>query len=496
MVAVQSFPGVQVVELPAAVRAIAGVSTSVTALLGRAPRGPVDRAVRVTSIADYDRVFGGLWFESPLGYMVHQYFRNGGIEALIVRLAPGATAATVSLAAAGAPAAMILAAADPGDWGETLRATVTVQGARFSLTILEVNPSLAASDPRRVLRREDFYDLGVGATDARRVDRVLAESSRLARCTQLSGGLPAVVTEAAFVTGGDGTAPVQADYTTGLTLLDRFDSVNMVSLAPPTRTGDVPVATWALAAAWCEGKRAMLLIDPPASWTNTATAAAKTDLTGVTSANAAMFYPRISISDPLREGRPLTLPPSSTIAGVYARTDAARGVWKAPAGNDAGLVGITSLVARVDDAASGALNPVGVNALRSFSDTGPVVWGARTAQGADTRASQWKYVPVRRLALYLESSLVEGTKWAVFEPNDERLWGQLRLNIGAFMNGLFRQGAFQGSKASDAYFVKCDAETTLPSDVNRGIVNVVVGFAPLKPAEFVVLQFQQILRAS
>ena len=130
--------------------------------------------------------------------------------------------------------------------------------------------------------------------------------------------------------------------------------------------------------------------------------------------------------------------------------------------------------------------------IRSFPVYGIVSWGARTLEGADVLASEWKYVPVRRTALYLEESLFRGLKWVVFEPNDEPLWAQIRLNVGAFMQNLFRQSAFQGRTAREAYFVKCDSETTTQADIDLGIVNILVGFAPLKPAEFVVLRIQQL----
>ncbi len=167
-------------------------------------------------------------------------------------------------------------------------------------------------------------------------------------------------------------------------------------------------------------------------------------------------------------------------------------MWKAPAGFAAGLSGIVGLVDKVDDETSGQLNAIGVNCLRTFAASGPVVWGARTARGSDILADDYKYLPVRRLADYIESTLLRSTMWAVFEPNDEPLWAQLRLSIGGFMADLFRQGAFQGSSRDKAYFVNCDATTTLQSDIDAGIVNVQIGFAPLKPAEFVVLYLQQI----
>jgi phage tail sheath protein FI len=155
------------------------------------------------------------------------------------------------------------------------------------------------------------------------------------------------------------------------------------------------------------------------------------------------------------------------------------------------LQGTQDLSASLTHAENGVLNPLGVNCLRRFPNTAPVVWAARTLRGADRFADEYKYIPVRRLALYLEESIGRGIRWAVFEPNDEPLWAQLRLHVGAFLHGLFRQGAFQGSTPRDAYFVKVDRDTTAQSDIDAGVVNVMVGFAPLKPAEFVVLRFRQ-----
>jgi phage tail sheath protein FI len=208
--------------------------------------------------------------------------------------------------------------------------------------------------------------------------------------------------------------------------------------------------------------------------------------------NAAIYFPRIKQSDPQLGGLVDVFVPCGIIAGVMARTDTQRGVWKAPAGLDAALAGVVGLQVALTDAENGLLNPLGINCLRTFPVHGRVVWGARTMRGADAAADEYKYVPVRRLALFLEESLYRGTQWVVFEPNDEPLWAQIRLNVGAFLNNLFRQGAFQGTTPRDAYFVKCDKETTTQSDINLGIVNIVVGFAPLKPAEFVIIKIQQI----
>ena len=215
-------------------------------------------------------------------------------------------------------------------------------------------------------------------------------------------------------------------------------------------------------------------------------------LTGDNGINAAFYFPWIRAPDPLRENRNEEYPPCGFVAGLYAKTDSNRGVWKAPAGTDASLVGASGLRTVLTDLENGTLNVHAVNCLRNFRTYGNVVWGARTLRGSNDVGSEWKYVPVRRTALFIEESLYRGTQWVVFEPNDEPLWAQIRLNVGAFMQDLFRQGAFQGKTPRDAYFVKCDGQTTTQSDINLGIVNIQVGFAPLKPAEFVVIRIQQI----
>lgn len=214
-----------------------------------------------------------------------------------------------------------------------------------------------------------------------------------------------------------------------------------------------------------------------------------------TSKNTAVFFPRLRQPNPLRENQIETFGVGGVVAGVFARTDVNRGVWKAPAGiGDGAMRGVPALSVKLTDAENGALNPLGLNCLRAFPQIGRVIWGARTAHGSDALASEWKYIPVRRTALYIEETLYRNTKWVVFEPNDERTWTAIRLNVGAFMHSLFKKGAFQTktSNARDSYFVKCDAETTTQNDIDLGIVNIIVGFAPLKPIEFVVIKIQQI----
>jgi phage tail sheath protein FI len=289
---------------------------------------------------------------------------------------------------------------------------------------------------------------------------------------------------------------------TGIYALQKVGLFNLLSIPDATRANPSdpnaldttvdPNAIYSAAITLCDTMSAFLLIDSPPN-VNTVSGAVDWKSSGlsVVDENGAAFFPRLRLPDPLNNYQLRTFAPSGVVAGLYARIDSTRGVWKAPAGTEATLTGVQSLVYKLSDAEQGALNPLGLNCFRTFPVYGTVLWGARTLLGADAQASQWKYVPVRRLALFLEVSLYRGTQWVVFEPNDEPLWGQIRLNVGSFMQDMFRKGAFQGQTPADAYFVKCDSSTTTQNDIDQGIVNILVGFAPLKPAEFVIIQIQQ-----
>jgi phage tail sheath protein FI len=288
----------------------------------------------------------------------------------------------------------------------------------------------------------------------------------------------------------------------GIYALEKVDLFNLLSIPDATRAtpGNPsaldpavdPNAIYPAAIALCDSKRAMLLVDCP-PYVNAVTPAVDWITSGLTasSENGAAFFPRLRVPDPLNNYQLRTFAPSGTVAGLYARIDSTRGVWKAPAGTEATLAGVQSLVYKLSDAENGVLNPLGLNCSRTFPVYGTVLWGARTLLGADADQSQWKYVPVRRVALFIEESLYRGTQWVVFEPNDEPLWSAIRLNVGSFMQDLFRNGFFQGSTPTEAYFVKCDSETTTQTDIDNGVVNIIVGFAPLQPAEFVVIKIQQ-----
>lgn len=289
---------------------------------------------------------------------------------------------------------------------------------------------------------------------------------------------------------GDAELLIGSPGRTGIEALAKVDLFNLLVL--PDEAGSGP-SVLAAAATFCERHRAMLITDLPEY--RGSVADAREWVTGSDapkSANVAAYFPRPNIPDPLRDYRPRQMGGAGAIAGLFARTDGTRGVWKPPAGTEAGLRGPVGFSPTLTNEENGLLNPLGLNANRALPVYGNVVWGARTLVGADAMANQWKYVPVRRTALYIEESLFRGTQWVVFEPNDEPLWAQIRLNVGSFMHGLFRRGAFQGASPRQAYLVKCDSETTTQADIDLGIVNILVGFAPLKPAEFVVIKLAQL----
>ncbi|MFC5742704.1 phage tail sheath family protein [Dyella tabacisoli] len=290
---------------------------------------------------------------------------------------------------------------------------------------------------------------------------------------------------------------------TGIYALDKVDLFNILSLPDVTRAkpgapsspalNDSDInAVYAAAMDYCKKRRAFLLLDPPPDVVDVPSAINwRTHRLTVNDLNGAAYFPRVRIADPLNQNQLRSFAPCGVVAGVYATEDGNRGVWKAPAGIETVMSGVQKLTYNLSNDEQGVLNPIALNCLRSFPIYGSVIWGARTLVGADAQASEWKYVPVRRFALYLEESLYRGLQWAVFEPNADPLWAQIRMNVTSFMQNLFLQHAFQGLTPTQAYYVLCDSSTTTQANIDAGIVNIEVGFAPLKPAEFVVIQLQQ-----
>jgi uncharacterized protein len=424
-----------------------------------------------------------------------------------------------------------LKASGAGTWGNDLLMVADTTGitadvaARYGLSAallfnLSVYYNPSKLDTTKLAQRppdERFQNVSLWTkAGARRLDRVLDQLSNLAvfsgttvdaETDAAASKVTAGATSLVAFSGGADSLPLSdsASYLgnetdkSGMHALDDVDLFNMLCIPPDDRGGDTPKSVYDEALTYCASRRAMLIVDPPSAWSNRVKLlsdprtllANDVNLTGEKARNAFLYYPRVQKADIKRGGQVDTFVACGIVAGVFARTDTDRGVWVAPAGLDASLGGVT-LEVNLTDRENGILNPLGINCLRSFALGGRVVWGARTLRGADQLADEYKYVPVRRTALYIEESLYRGTQWVVFQPNDEPLWGQIRLNVGAFMNDLFRKGAFQGSRPQDAYFVRCDRTTTTQNDIDRGIVNILVGFAPLKPAEFVIIQVQQI----
>lgn len=489
MPAALTYPGVYIEEISSGVRTITGVATSITLFIGWAPSGPTDRAVRISSFADYERAYGGLDSRSLLGYAVRHFYDNGGSDAYILRIAD-VTAKTADCDIGD----LHIPASSPGGWASAYSVRLTRRTddlTRFKIDVIQ---------PPANAVLETFANLSLTPTDARYAPAVInGRSAFLDNLTTPPAPTPpagdATVTLDSTTPGNDGTVigPADAVFQTALTALfdvgaiaDRIDLFNIICVP-----GLVDGPTIAIMQQRAHERRAFLIVDCGDTETVATVAGSLAGKTGTDALNSALYFPWVLAPDALQQNALRAFPPCGFVAGIFARTDAARGVWKAPAGTEASLTGAAGLAITMSDAENGQLNPHAVNCLRTLPVYSTVVWGSRTLDGDNDRGSEWKYIPVRRMALFIEESLYRGTQWVVFEPNDEPLWAQIRLNIGAFLQGLFRQGAFQGQTPRQAYFVKCDSESTTQADINLGVVNIIVGFAPLKPAEFVVIKIQQ-----
>lgn len=530
-----TYPGVYIEEAVSSVKTIVGVSTSITAFIGRAARGPVDEPVQIFGFGEYERIFGGLWSKSTMSFAVRDFFLNGGGSAIIVRVHKTGEASEVTINASDFADAgtkpLILKAKNVGSWGDLLTVEVNYDTRDASKPVADQDKKLFNLKLSDGNITEQYFNATTDVTQPDNLQKVLAESSALATVSQMPTARPIItkhvkdskdvltiskndlITGITFKAGKDGVhigdteifsgASMQANKT-GLYALEKADLFNLLCITPfATSTGTAPAddakatditgTVIAAAAEYCRVRRAMLIIDPPSTWKTMDSARTNLGTFPNTNSNyAALYFPRLMQANPLSKNQIEEFVPCGAVAGVMARTDAQRGVWKAPAGQDASMAGVVQFSVPLTDQENGVLNQLGVNCLRTFPVYGRLVWGARTREGADVLGSQWKYIPVRRTALFIEESLYRGSKWIVFEPNDESLWAQIRLNVGAFMHNLFRQGAFQGKTPKDAYLVKCDSETTTQNDINQGIVNILVGFAPLKPAEFVMIKIQQL----
>jgi hypothetical protein len=518
-----TYPGIYIQELPSNTHTIAAAPTSVTVFVGYThpfltPAANFGQALEIFSFSDYERLYGGFYQSSVIdcnvAYAVNAFFTNGGTNAYVVGLQP-----TNYYTTAGA-------LVDPvAHYQPTL--TLATSGAD-SIEFTPLQPTDALSIGVTINNVQN--DASSNPTTADMVvtygspnpNYITARVNGISQLVQVSGTYPAQFPSGAPFTGtltttlpasvanvlnpSDFLGVFQAD-----SALDKVQVFNLL-LTP----GIVNNAILSEALAFAEGKLAFFIMDPPIlDVADGSVGASNTNWVGdflgsstgdsganiaPQSPNGALYFPYLQADNPVTglptnaAGNPFTLPPSGYVAGIFAATDSSRGVWKAPAGLATTLLGTTGVVPSgvMTDTRQGVLNSIGVNCIRSFPGAGTVVFGARTLVSANTAYQQWMYVPVRRTALFIEQTLKANLTWAIFEPNDTPLWVAIRQSISGFMLSLFNQGAFAGETPSDAFQVKCDSTTTTPADQALGIVNIVVAFAPLRPAEFVVVKIAQL----
>ncbi|HVR07777.1 MAG TPA: phage tail sheath C-terminal domain-containing protein [Thermoanaerobaculia bacterium] len=586
-----SYPGVYLEELPSTTHSVVAAATSNAAIIDWFPQGPIDQAVQITSLNQFNAIFGGVAFGgivegSEGSYAVQQFFLNGGSTIWVVRVVPAgggsppgtpAVPAVMSLPLVASPPLSYpyasVFAVNPGSWGNNLSIGLNVQPApnnqspsNSQLYTLQVGSTLLPATPSSPAVLETYYNVSLNPSDPSFVASVVNGVSQYVTVTipaapspltsppdlasppvlPPTGSPPAPEVWTALTDGLDGnwapdgsdfasaieaqlvpgnSTPVPGSITPFLNLI--APQVFNILLVPAAAIllSEASQAVITAGIAYCQYNQAFFVIDPPPPSTivqNQVQTASYPWLTSpppppstqfvnpgpgdtdilawvssnnyVSSANysAATYYPWLSIPDPANNFQPRLVGPSGTIAGIYASNDFNQGVWTAPAGTNAVLQGAT-LTTALNDADSGILNPQGINVLRSFPIYGNIVWGARTLAGADLLQSQWKYINVRRLTDFIEQSLMQSLKWAVFQPNAAPLWSSITMEVTSFLSGLFAQGAFQGTSAAQAYFVQCDGTTTTPQNILNGVVNVVVGFAPVFPAEFIILQIELML---
>jgi hypothetical protein len=531
-----TYPGIYIQEAPSSSHTIVAAQTNIAVLIGyshpfKTAAANLGKAVQIFSFQDYQRQFGGFVrstaFANQANYQadpshnagdlavaVNQFFLNGGATAYVVAVASPLWPTS--------PATLTLS----GISFAALEVTDDLYTMTVSIKPLFASPSSPPIDSPADIVITYGPSNGTGGTVVETYRQVTLDPAlpsyiltQLAKSALVSvslsspppgslaaaaGTMPAWWPAAAdFFSASDFTAVLQAD-----TSLDKVPLVNLMVI--PGVTNTLVVST---AIAFCERNFCFYILDPVITDSADGTLPAYTNLVqntpllGDSSKNVGLYFPYLLSPDPIagNANNPVTLswsdftlpspneiPPSGTVAGIFAATDVSRGVWKAPAGFQAGANNVTGVVERgqMTDARQGTLNPLSINCLRNFANTGTIVFGARTL--AAQTDQQWTYVPVRRMALFLEQTFKANLKWVIFEPNAEPLWSAITLSISAFLLGLFKQGAFAGTTPSDAFLVQCGSQTTTPADIDSGIVNIVVGFAPLEPAEFVIVTIAQL----
>jgi uncharacterized protein len=494
-------PGVYVQEVSSGSKPIEGVGTAVAAFVGLTEKGPANTPTLVTNWTQFSQVFGDFVEGSYLAHAVYGYFLNGGGSAYVVRIgSDGDTAAPsagAELAGKGEPGRNVyrVTAAEGGPAGDDISVEIGDPGEpaddAFKVTV---------SRGGKVEETFDNVSTKRGPTNAA---TVVKARSKLIRLEEIGSGGTMIVPEKANVKLSGGTAVTAVrvtadDYVgnsadrTGFAGLEAVDEVTMLSVPDVMaayQRGIIDLeavqAVQLAMIAHCElmGDRVAILDAPPAlnaqqvkEW--------RVDKAGYDSKYAALYWPWVKVFDPLK-GQGIMIPPSGHMAGIWARSDDTRGVHKAPA-NEV-VRGAITLELQITKGEHDQLNPSGINCIRAFPGRGVRVWGARTISSDP----EWRYLNVRRLFNFVEESILEGTQWVVFEPNDSRLWDAVKRNVSAFLRRVWRDGALFGTTAAEAFFVKCDAENNTQDTIDIGQLIIDVGIAPVKPAEFVVFRIAQ-----
>lgn len=491
-------PGVYMEEVSSGSKPIEGVGTAVAGFVGFAAKGPAHEPTLVTNWTQYTATFGDFIEGSFLAHAVYGYFLNGGGAAYVVRVggdddAAVAASAELPAVADGSKKPLVARALEAGAEGE-------------GITVEVADASEPADDTFKLIVRapgkpdEVFDNVTTKRSPNNIVTRVRAES-RLIALEETKGGTPALAN--GTVTLGGAAAPLATridadDYVgnaadrTGFAGLEAIDEVTMLCvpdlMAAHCRgliDGEGVKAVQLAMIAHCELMAdRVAILDPPPGLNAQQVKEWRVDLAGYDSKYASLYWPWIKVMDPL-QGKASFIPPSGHIAGIWARNDDTRGVHKAPA-NEV-IRGAISLELQITKGEHDQLNPVAVNCIRSFPGQGIRIWGARTLSSDP----EWRYLNVRRLFNYVEESILQGTNWVVFEPNDPKLWDSVKRTVTMFLRRVWRDGALFGATPAEAFYVKCDAENNPPENRDAGILTVEIGIAPVKPAEFVVFRISQ-----
>lgn len=510
-------PGVYVEEIPSSQKVLTSAPTAVTAFVGFTASAPTDdpndpqgAAPRlVTSWTQFESLYGGFVEGAMLPLAVHGYFLNGGTMAYIVRVPnaePAGEPARAALPAADRalglpvsiesiePDANIAVQVTPDDVADDAEGA-----APFTITIIENGEAVETYEGLTLDGKRSAADV-VNATSTRvKVEINLAEDVDLSSQLDLlkpgtyelekAAPVPVAVNGRKFAGSEASRSGIN-----GLAIAEDVTIVAVPDLVTAARKedGSLDLGLWKAVQtsliAHCEQhSNRIAILDTPPGLTPQQAREWRSDVAQYDSAFAAMYYPWIKVENPTGSNgnAEILVPPSGHVAGLWARTDETRGVWKAPA-NDT-LRGVLDVERSVTQNEQGLLNPIGINAIRPFGTRGIRVWGARTL-ASDT---DWQYLNVRRLFNMVESTILEGTQWAVFEPNDVSLWEGVKRTLGGYLHGLWQAGALFGSTPDQAYFVRCDETTNTPQSIDEGKLIVEVGLAPVKPAEFVIFRISQ-----